>query len=79
MVASFSDGGGGGERVLWTMINCLLDERPDTDIFLYTGYSITPAELLDLVKVLIRPLPRHNCTSNFFRINLELKSKSIHD
>eukprot|EP00475_Leptophrys_vorax_P031174 TRINITY_DN47152_c0_g1_i3.p1 TRINITY_DN47152_c0_g1~~TRINITY_DN47152_c0_g1_i3.p1 ORF type:complete len:432 (+),score=105.97 TRINITY_DN47152_c0_g1_i3:41-1336(+) len=35
--AFFSDGGGGGERVLWQAVQALLENRPDLKIIIYSG------------------------------------------
>eukprot|EP00887_Chlorella_sp_A99_P006278 scaffold3.g6278.t1 len=41
----FSDGGGGGERVLWAAIQALQHERPDLALAIYCGEGSTPQQL----------------------------------
>lgn len=46
----FSDGNGGGERVLWTMVATIHHRYPDTTVYIYSRPGINKHALVEIVK-----------------------------
>ena len=52
LIVTFSDNGGGGERVLWEMIQTVLD-CSDRDIVIYSGdIGVSKERIINNVKVI---------------------------
>lgn len=46
-----SNDGGGGERVLWKLVESLRKKRPNVDIVIYTGDQVSPDRILKTAEV----------------------------
>lgn len=48
-----SNDGGGGERVLWRLVESLKKKRKDIDVVIYTGDEVAPTTILKTAKVVL--------------------------
>lgn len=47
-----SNDGGGGERVLWRLVESLKKKQPNVDVVIYTGDNVSPQQILKTAEVL---------------------------